>query len=399
MVEPRALIGRVRLVALVGVLAFAFPVGLRADRLSGEPFIRTDGRPQLVYDWSRDRCDSADIPDLPARALRDSHGRIQILISHYVNRRLVGDSFDRLTHPCQVVMGSAGNPSAAAFADRQWLASLYTFDGKVVIALVHDEYQGHLHPGRCPTGIYQPCWYNAVTLAISRDAGASYREARPPNQLVAAIPQPYRPGAGPAGIFAPSNIVRSPTDDYFYVLVREIAYGPSLRGTCVLRTRTPGNPTSWRAWDGNSFSVRLDNPYRMAPGTGRFCQPVAKAEIGEMTESLTFNTRLNRFLLVGASTTPGRGGRVSGVYYSTSDDLIHWDRRRLLLEAPTVHTYGCRGNPIAYPSVIDPSSPSRSFDTSGDHAYLYFTRFNYKHCRQTSDRDLLRVPIVVGEQP
>ena len=44
---------------------------------------------------------------------------------------------------------------------------------------------------------------------------------------------------------------------------------------------------------------------------------------------------------------------------------------------------------MAYPVVLDPLSPSRNFQTVGQRAYLYFTRFN----NFGYDRDLLRVPI------
>jgi hypothetical protein len=45
--------------------------------------------------------------------------------------------------------------------------------------------------------------------------------------------------------------------------------------------------------------------------------------------------------------------------------------------------------------LIDPQSPSRNFETIGDTAYLYFTRFHFRNCAANLDRDLLRVPITV----
>ena len=88
---------------------------------------------------------------------------------------------------------------------------------------------------------------------------------------------------------------------------------------------------------------------------------------------------------------------VWGIYYSISENLVDWTPRRLLREAPTTATYRCGGpKPIAYPSLIDPRSRSRSFETTGDRAYLYFTRFNYRRCEQTLDRDLVRVPVTVS---
>jgi hypothetical protein len=88
------------------------------------------------------------------------------------------------------------------------------------------------------------------------------------------------------------------------------------------------------------------------------------------------------------------GETVSGIYYSLSDDLIHWTPRELIVEVESRQTYRCGDPyPVAYPSVLDPDSTSRNFETTGKRAYLYFTRFNYESCKETSDRDLVRIPI------
>jgi hypothetical protein len=114
-----------------------------------------------------------------------------------------------------------------------------------------------------------------------------------------------------------------------------------------------------------------------------------------MVESLTFNTHFDKFLLVGTVLERNReGNTVSGIYYSTSDDLIDWTPRKLIVEVESTQTHRCGDpNPVAYPSVLDPDSTSRNFETTGKRAYLYLTRFNYESCRETMDRDLVRVPI------
>jgi hypothetical protein len=113
-----------------------------------------------------------------------------------------------------------------------------------------------------------------------------------------------------------------------------------------------------------------------------------------MVESLTFNTHLDRFLLVGTAVGQDReGNTVSGIYYSTSEDLIDWTPREPILEAESRQTYRCGDpDPVSYPSVLDPESTSRNFEITGKRAYLYFTRYNYESCQETSDRDLIRVP-------
>jgi hypothetical protein len=359
--------------------------------------VRVTGTEETVFDWSQSACEAADIPDTPARAFRDASGRVQLIASHYINRRMIGSDLNHVARDCRVIMRSDFDPDPATFADREWIHAPYTPDGKKVYALVHDEYQGQTHPGQCPSGEYFPCWYNAVTLAVSTDGGASYGHVTPPGNLVAAIPYPYVPDSGPAGLFQTSNIVHNSDDGYYYALVRAQRYRAQQQGTCVMRTRDLSDPKSWRAWNGHGFDVRFVNPY-LEPNqrpVDHVCNPVSFGEIQLMVESLTFNTYLDSFLLVGTAVDRNREGNVtSGIYYSTSDDLIDWTPRKLILRTESRQTYECGDpNPIAYPSVLDPASTSRNFESTGKRAYLYFTRSNYASCTETLDRDLVRVPI------
>jgi hypothetical protein len=85
---------------------------------------------------------------------------------------------------------------------------------------------------------------------------------------------------------------------------------------------------------------------------------------------------------------------ITGIYFSTSEDLIDWTPRKLVLRTESRNTYQCGdSDPVAYPSVLDPESKSRNFETTGKRAYLYFTRYNYASCKETLDRDLVRVPV------
>jgi hypothetical protein len=69
-----------------------------------DPEVEVTGSEQVVFDWSQDACEPADIPDIPARAFRDAQGRVQLIASHYVNRRMTGPDLDHLTHDCSVIM-------------------------------------------------------------------------------------------------------------------------------------------------------------------------------------------------------------------------------------------------------------------------------------------------------
>ena len=384
--------GRAGRAALVALAALAAAPGAHGESA------RVVGPERVVFDWSRDACSTEHYPDLPVRAFRDAAGRIQLILPHLESTRMVGRRLGRLRVDCRPVLRSEHDPRPSRFDDRQWLAAVYTLDGRTVRGLVHEEYLGSLHAGRCAGGGLFRCWQNAVTSVVSRDGGATYGNAPPPRHLVAAGPYRYRAGSGPAGVFSPSNIVRNPGDGRFYAMVHVERRGAQRWGACIMRTRRLGDPSSWRAWDGSAFSVRFADPYRRGapPGTG-VCAPISRDAIQKMHESLTYNTHIGRWVLVGAAHhfVGGDPSRVaSGIWYSASDDLVHWDRRRLLVRAELPRTHRCGDRrPVLYPSLIDPRSPGRNFETTGRSAYLYFTRFNYRACTMGPDRDLVRVRV------
>jgi hypothetical protein len=372
---------------------------LRGDELaepSELPPLALVGAEETVFDHARDACSPLDIPDAPARAFRDSGGRVHLIASHYVTRAMVGPDLDRVRHGCRRVMASHFDPNPAHFQDREWLAAPFTTDGRTVHALVHDEYQGDKHAGRCPSGKYLKCWYNSITLARSTNGGRTFTHAPAPSHLVASVPYRYTPDAGPYGLFQPSNIVHRPEDGHYYALIQAEAFGAQRRGTCVIRAARLDDPRAWRAWDGRGFNVTFVDPYRSGAREGHVCRPVSYDAIGAMTHSLTFNTYLGRYVLVSPAggQVARRRGTVWGFYYSTSDDLIDWTPRRLIREAELTTSFACGDpDPVGLPSLLDPDSPSRNFDQTGRRPWLYFTRFHYADCRNTLNRDLVRVRV------
>lgn len=360
--------------------------------------VRVTGPEQMVFDWSRDACFELDIPDAPARVLRGADGNVQLIRSG-PNARMVGRDLGHLTRECARALEPHHNPDPEAFDDEEWIEAPYTTDGRTVYALVHDEYWGQTHPGRCPSGEYVRCWYNAVTLAVSKDGGRTYTHAPAPRHRVASMPFQYLPDAGVVGVMGGSNIVRSPRDGRFYAFVhQEHPEIGARRGACLIRTKTLAKPESWRAWDGTAFGHRFPNPYEetIADPFARLCTPL----VPDLAESVTWNAHLKRFLLVGSQET-SRGGRgeprTARFFFRTSSDLLQWSAPRTIMEVELVFTHRCGDpDPVAYPSLVDPASPSRSFDVSGRRGWLYFTRFNYEDCRMTLDRDLVRVPVEVS---
>jgi len=395
--------------ALAAAILLTILLAAPADAYEFGPGVRQAGPEQIVHDWSTQRCDFDDYADAPARAFRDAQGQTQMLAAAPAARRMRGPSLDTVTRDCAVVMRSQAVADPSAYADRQWLAATWTRDGKTIDALVHDEYHGSGEPlGGCVAISLAGCWYNAVTSARSVDGGATYTAAGAGagGHLVATVPYRYVPGTGPYGIFEPSNIIRArrPGEGvtYFYVLVHVEDYprpkAVQRAGTCLMRARDLAAPSTWRAWGGKAFDVRFADPYAETPTPSRHaCKPVSYDHIEKMNSSLTYNWELGRYLLVGMSSAYDSAQRrtVSGFYYSTSKNLTDWSERRLLMEAPLPWTCPTGSeHQVAYPSLLDPASPSRNYETTGRFPSLYFTRLNDRCLLALgADRDLVRIPI------
>ena len=307
---------------------------------------------------------------------------------------------------CTQVMNSPLDADPSKFQDRSWIGAPYTVNGTVVAALVEEEYWGTKHPGQCPSMDYFKCWYNAVTLAMSNDGGRTFTQAAPPGHLVASSPYQYVPDDGPSGVFLPSNIIFSPTNGYYYSLVMVQEYRAQHRGVCLMRTPDLSQPGAWRAWDGTGYNTRFANPYTETfDPVDHVCQPIDYADINMMTSSLTYSTYLNKFVLVGTSGTEfATGTEQPGFYYSTSSDLINWTQAKLLVPGEMLWTHTCGdADPILYPSLLDPNSPSRNFETIGRTADLFLTQFHYGYnsggCWMALDRDLVRIPIEFNKPP
>jgi hypothetical protein len=370
--------------ATVVALAFLLlaPCGARAQLR-----IEVTGAEQAVFVHARDACRPEDIPDAPARAFRDAHGLVHLFATHYINFGFVGSDLDTAKRDCRVVYQGAGDDNPAAFNDRAWLTSFWTNDGITVEALVHNEFQANLRPWLCPSRVYAECWYNAITMAVSTDEGLNF--ARPANAIVAAPAYRFDNTVGhPVGYFSPSNIVK--LDGDYYTMVWAENVGTQHRGVCLLRTSDVARTDSWRAWDGGEFSVRLGNPYlEPANQPPHACEVIDPDHLHSHIESLVRHGATGHFIAVMAFED-------GGFYVSDSADLFHWSEPQKIADTGQVTARECDNRALrAYPSRLDPRSGSRNFEVAGDTAYLYFTRFHFKNCAGTLDRDLMRVPVTI----
>jgi hypothetical protein len=358
------------------------------------------GPPTLVFKAGRDACDGADVPDAPARAFRDASGAVALFGMHYRNRALRGPGLDRLKLDCAVVLDSGERSDPAAYDDRSWITATWTEDGTRVAALLHHEYQANEHPGRCPAATYMACWYNTITAAASADGGRSFKRTNPPVVVAGA---PFRQEVDQGhhrGFFNPSNIVADGRWRYFLASTTGWTRPGSDQeaGVCLFRSEDPADPTRWRAWTGSAFGAAFPDPYRAAPPKPATCRPVGPfpGPVGAVVRHRGTGAWIAVFMA-----KAGAGFPQPGFYWTSSRDLVAWDRPRLLLEGPTLYDDPCTatGPLIAYPSLLDPDAQGRNFDDVGDTALLTYARLRTEGCAITSDRDLLSRPVAVRVWP
>lgn len=365
------------------------PVFVECDtRDKGCDGFELTGDPEIVFNWSSEACEEHDFPDLPPRAFRDRDGLVHLIAGEL---RSIGPDLNNQTHLCDGVIPSDADPDPANFNDDEMVGATYTEDGETIYALVHNEYHGWEHPGQCTFDGGFACWYNGVTLAVSSDGGASFQHpVTPPGHLVASIPEKYVIDSGPYGAFSPSSIIKG-ADGAYYAFIRVISSESEYFWSCLMRSDELANANSWRFWDGNGFNGRFVNPYTdsFEKIEEHVCSPVNLAAIGMNPNSLTYNEYLDQYMLLGDSSE----GETEGFYYSLSKDLINWTPQLLIFEGPSP---GSDLNPsdtgYLYTSFLDPESTSRSFDTTGKTAYIYYAKFN-DTTGGSGDRDLMRIPI------
>jgi hypothetical protein len=359
------------------------------------------GPVQPVFVWQSMRCEEWDVPDTGARAWRDAQGRVHLLASSTNNRVMIGADLDHVAQDCRVVFKGGEQDPPQLYDDRSWLASTYTQNGNDVFALIHNEFHGQLRPALCPARDYAKCWANTLTLAVSHDGGISFTHAAPPKQFVAGLPYRYRGDIGHrVGYFNPSNIIFR--DGYHYAYFWAEAEGAQRRGACLMRTSNLADARAWRGWNGKDFGVAFADPYvdDVTADAAHVCAPVGEGGLVSMVSSVTLHRLTGLYVALMATyhaEAPGKDA-VSGVFVSTSSDLIHWTPAALVWQAAVIFKYECSDrDAIFYPSLLDPGSATRNFEDAGDHAELYFTDLHIAaDCHLGPNRDLVRVPVDIS---
>jgi hypothetical protein len=377
--------------ALLAVSASAQTVpSASGQQVSTAPTINAvlDGDRTAVFSTPQDSCTANDIPDAMARAFRDDTGTIHFISASSVTFESLGPSLGSLEHGCAAAFTSKNDPDPAAYNDQVWLDSFYTFDGKKIAALSHTEYHGWSHPGECTItnpNNYFYCEYDSDTYHESEDGGYHFHGYQAPANLVAGVPEKYQIDRGPMGYSVDSNIVSY--GGWYYAILTDWQWPRNCSGAtgprrCIvplggapMRTTNVFDPASWRAWNGSDFAASFVDPY-----LGPVSQP--QQHIFTPVKWMQFINGLNVYApsnVVVATLWDYWDDELGppGLYFSTSTDLIHWTKPKLVVTLAQISASDPKGSWLyAYFSLIDPDAPDPSFSIIGDNPYLYYVRLN-----------------------
>lgn len=342
-----------------------------------------------AVDQARRCCGEADphlcpghVPDIPARVFSDGGGTIRMIVGSTSYFPMAGPSVFNQTRSCTVSFNKTADPNPAHYAANEYIDSPVAFPNGTVVALVHTEFPGNQY-NDCPDGAkgYPKCWSVSVGMVVSHDGGRTFSHVRtPPGHLVASVPYRYNPDQLASGWGDPSNILRHPTDGYYYVaLWNRHDVGSQPRGICVARTRDLLDPRAWRAWNGTGYSIQFADPYAIPSRVARdhVCTvtnlPAGDVVDGCAAHGLVWSTYLEKFVV----TLGCNQARTPVFKYAVSDDLIHWSNAQTLFtldEARKISAFVRIG--MNYPTFIDPRSPvsygDSNFGTIGRSPYLFW---------------------------
>ncbi|MBR0750746.1 hypothetical protein JQ604_00950 [Bradyrhizobium jicamae] len=340
------------------------------------------GTPQIRFE-ATSGCNTDDIPDGPLRVFRRGDGQEIGFAPHFNNLPFYIKDGVFQRH-CRSAFVGARSDDERNFNDRGWITALWRDNQRHrIMAVVHNEYWGQTHEGKCKFREYLKCWTNALTLAESDDDGQSFHLIEQHVLAAGELPLAATQGAR-YGYSNSSNIVHR--DGYFYLAAEMIGLGGNHLGTCLMRTDDIGAASKWRGWDGKGFNAHL---------TGRFeCLPIQRLS-GVMGSIVRHG---GRFLAV---TLAPEGASPPGVYYMTSNNLTDWSKPKLLLPATPSWSKQCNAGElrINFPSLVDLSSADINFDEVGKSAELFFvggdSLLEGSYCKQTNKR-VMSVRVSIG---
>lgn len=154
------------------------------------------------------------------------------------------------------------------------------------------------------------------------------------------------------------------------------------------RTRNISDPLSWRAWDGEDFTIASVNPYA-SPGGLNCSSGQGTTQLG----SWSWSDVCGCWIAIGYAAPPGAGPDWRGFSYSTSTDLHSW--------SDAVELTSGNGGADNYPTLLDLdyAHAGRNYVCSGPSPALFYRRMDPNNLGATTYALPLRVDAVPGASP
>jgi hypothetical protein len=346
-----------------------------------------EAREEVIFDDRRSTCQLRQLPDSPARAVRQADGEIVLFTAFENNWFMDGKNWADLKPDCASAGRGAENPDPNVVNDKYWIQALHTLDGKRFIALGSHEYLG-IRQGKCDLAATNanpfPCWYSSITQYFSHDDAKHFLPAT--TNYVVAQPQIAfdRTRSSRVGFFTTSNVVAD--GEYRYVLIYTQGAEGQANGNCLFRAALTPEPSKWWGWDGSDFNVDLS---KRSDATSAHPSCVPVSGLDREVRGLVKHRETGIWIAV----YTGRDRDVTGVFYSVSKDLFHWNRGENILRVAVARTEPDCPPVYRYPSIIDHDAPGFSFDTVGNKAFLYGVKIIFEGCRKYSGRQIVRMPL------
>lgn len=388
------------------------------------------GGTSIMFDYSASssssnpsgKCEPLDVPDTFANAIF-SNGELILSANNaptaYLRR---GTNFSNLKSDClNKALISTQSTTPSAGNNYEWLNTIYK-KGNTIYGLVHNEFHDTLASSipPCNTSLSpsNPCWWNTITLAKSTNNGLSFDPPASPSPNVSAPPFAWSVTTMkkiPYGHMTTTNIISREENGityYYSFFIGEHGIGiqgPTTRGICLMRTSNLDDASSWRAWNGSSFSLTMNMPYSGSTpaNTGQpLCSYISLNQLGVILGHVTFNTYLQEYIMIGGGAKHDADVVPAvvkcGVWYSRSKDLINWTNQKILFETSFAGDNAqCNSAlpKVAYASMLDedqindPTDPN--FERSDNTFHIYYTQFNSAAFPVGLDRDLVKRPITL----
>lgn len=370
----------------LALFGLAFVANARAQSLPSVNVVPA-GALQPLLSADIPKCSDIDVPDAGLRAFVAKDGSLVAYAAHYNNLRMRGPNWQHLAKDCRQSYVSGHQHDPSAHDDQTWIAATWTDDGVNIAAIGHNEYHGELHSGMCHGSTPRECRYGVLTHLLSHDGGRTY--LRTTKRPIAAVPKRQSKDQNrDVGFFLPSNIIAH--QDYKYVFVRTSGGGRQSPATCIMRARAPATASSWEIHDGTRFRPALFDPYVDPIDARPICAQIPGLT-GLVWSVLRHEVR-GIFVALLTIIEPQTGKTLLAT--ATSRDLLVWTRPFVIHNPAVNWEADCTGKPMLhYPSLLDPASRQRNFDTIGDSAWLFLVRIQRRACKLTLERELVFLPV------